>query len=59
MPLCFSAEAAGSSGKTWHAYLAHATDSSPAINARERIGSWYNADGVEAVEPKRLAWSKQ
>ena len=34
-----SAEAAGSSGRTWRAYLsAHATDSSPAINARERIG---------------------
>ena len=46
------AEAAGSSGRTWRAYLsAHATDSSPAINARERIGfgPWYNADGVEAA----------
>ena len=46
------AEAAGSRGKTWRAYLSvHATDSSPAINARERIGfgPWYNADGVEAA----------
>ncbi len=44
------AEAAGSSGKTWRAYLsAHASGSSPAINARDRIGfgPWYNADGVE------------
>ena len=39
------AERAGASGLTWHAYLsATATDSTPAINARDRIGSgpWYN-----------------
>ena len=36
------AEAAGSSGKTWHAYLSSST-----ANARDRIGSgpWYNAKG--------------
>lgn len=46
------AEAAGSRGKTWHAYLsAHATDGSPTINARDRIGfgPWYNANGVEVA----------
>ncbi len=46
------AEAAGSRGKTWRAYLsAHATDSSPAINARDRIGfgPWYNVNGVEVA----------
>ncbi len=42
--LCQSlAEAAGSTGKTWHAYLSTAT-----VNARDRIGSgpWHNARGV-------------
>ena len=36
------AEAAGSSGKTWHAYLSTST-----VNARDRIGAgpWYNAKG--------------
>ena len=46
------AAAAGSMGKTWHAYLsAHATGSSPLINARTRIGfgPWYNANGVEVA----------
>ena len=46
------AGAAGSSGKTWRAYLsAHATSNSPAINARERIGHgpWYNSNGVEVA----------
>ena len=46
------AEAAGSSGKTWHAYLsAHATASSPDIDARSRIGfgPWYNVNGVEVA----------
>ena len=46
------ASAAGSSGKTWRAYLsAHATSNSPAINARDRIGfgPWYNANGVEVA----------
>jgi hypothetical protein len=44
------ASAAGSSGKTWRAYLsAHATANSPAVDARDRIGfgPWYNANGVE------------
>jgi hypothetical protein len=37
------AEAAGSSGKTWRAYLSTST-----VNARDRIGAgpWYNAKGV-------------
>lgn len=43
------AEAAGSSGKTWKAYLsAGATKDGPAVNARDRIGKgpWVNAKGV-------------
>jgi hypothetical protein len=38
------AEAAGSTGKTWRAYLSTASE-----NARDRIGSgpWHNAKGVE------------
>lgn len=43
------AERAGSSGLTWRAYLSStATDASPAINARDRIGSgpWYNHHGM-------------
>jgi hypothetical protein len=46
------ASAAGSRGKTWRAYLsAHATNNSPHINARERIGfgPWYNAKGVQVA----------
>ncbi len=46
------AEAAGSSGKTWRAYLsAHATASTPAVDARNRIGfgPWYNAEGVQVA----------
>ena len=42
------AAAAGAGDHTWRAYLsAAATSSSPAINARDRIGSgpWHNADG--------------
>ena len=41
------AEAAGSSGKTWRAYLS--TDGATGTNARDRIGSgpWLNADGVQ------------
>lgn len=37
------AEAAGTTGKTWRAYLSTAT-----VNARDRIGAgpWYNAKGV-------------
>lgn len=38
------AEAAGSTGQTWRAYL-----SAEGVNARDRIGTgpWYNAKGVE------------
>jgi len=46
------AAAAGSRGKTWHAYLsAHASGNSPAVDARDRIGfgPWYNANGVEVA----------
>jgi len=46
------AEAAGSTGQTWRAYLSQsASDDQPAINARDRIGSgpWYNANGVEVA----------
>lgn len=41
------AEAAGSMGKSWHAYL-----STSAENARDRIGSgpWYNAKGEMVAE---------
>ena len=47
------AQAAGSSGKTWRAYLsAHADGNQPAVNARDRIGfgPWYNAKGVMVAE---------
>ena len=39
------AQAAGAGGHTWHAYL---SNSSPAVNARDRIGAgpWRNAKGV-------------
>jgi hypothetical protein len=43
------AQAAGSTGKTWRAYLStQAADGKPAVNARDRIGSgpWQNAKGV-------------
>jgi hypothetical protein len=41
------AEAAGSSGKTWHAYL-----STSDTDARDRIGKgpWYNAKGVKIAD---------
>ena len=42
------AAAAGAGGRTWHAYLsATAAGSSPAVNARDRIGKgpWQNAKG--------------
>jgi hypothetical protein len=42
------AQAAGSSGKTWRAYLSTAAaDGKPAVNARDRIGRgpWQNAKG--------------
>lgn len=40
------ARAAGSTGKTWHAYLS--TQGANAVNARDRIGNgpWQNAKGV-------------
>lgn len=43
------AEAAGSTGKTWKAYLSTGlTKDAPAVNARDRIGKgpWMNAKGV-------------
>jgi hypothetical protein len=44
------AEAAGATGKTWHAYLSSTTpnDGKPATNARDRIGKgpWQNAKGA-------------
>ncbi|HEY5622346.1 MAG TPA: hypothetical protein VIV14_01210 [Gammaproteobacteria bacterium] len=43
------ADAAGSEGKTWRAYLSQAPGMGrPQVNARDRIGDgpWYNADGV-------------
>ena len=46
------AEAAGSSGKTWRAYLsAAAMDGKAAVNARDRIGEgpWFNAKGVQVA----------
>jgi hypothetical protein len=50
------AQAAGSMGKTWHAYLStQAASGQPAINARDRIGNgpWQNAKG--AVIAKSVA----
>ena len=43
------AKAAGSSGKTWHAYLS--TSGSGSVNARDRIGSgpWHNSKGVQVA----------
>jgi hypothetical protein len=43
------AEAAGAGGRTWRAYLsASPTGTTPAVNARDRIGTgpWQNAKGV-------------
>ena len=44
------ADAAGATGKTWHAYLSSNTpnDGKPATNARDRIGKgpWQNAKGA-------------
>lgn len=44
------AEAAGSSGKTWRAYLATTGGDAP-VNARDRIGDgpWFNANGVQVA----------
>ncbi len=41
------AEAAGVTGKTWHAYLSTST-----VDARDRIGTgpWYNAKGVKIAD---------
>ncbi len=42
------AQAQGAGDHTWRAYLStEATDSTPAVNARDRIGAgpWYNAEG--------------
>jgi hypothetical protein len=50
------ATAAGSVGKTWHAYLStQAAEGKPAVNARDRIGAgpWYNFKG--AVVAKDVA----
>lgn len=47
------ATATGAGGRTWHAYLsASASGSSPAVDARERIGSgpWRNAQGIVIAE---------
>ncbi|HYN07126.1 MAG TPA: hypothetical protein VES67_07025 [Vicinamibacterales bacterium] len=47
------AEAAGSRGRTWRAYLSAAeAGSQPAVNARDRIGSgpWHNAKGVAVAQ---------
>jgi len=43
------AEAAGSKGRTWRAYLSAAAEGGkPAVNARDRIGRgpWFNARGI-------------
>jgi hypothetical protein len=42
------AQAAGSVGKTWHAYLSTTGTPGPNVNARDRIGNgpWQNAKGV-------------
>ncbi len=47
------AEAAGSKGLTWHAYLSTLTAGGKAgVNARDRIGKgpWYNAKGVKVAD---------
>ncbi|MFN7922037.1 MAG: hypothetical protein U0Q16_18180 [Bryobacteraceae bacterium] len=47
------AEAAGSTGMTWHAYLStQAADGKPAVNARDRIGQgpWHNAKGAAVAK---------
>lgn len=42
------AEAAGSTGQTWRAYLSTQEEGKRGVSARDRIGSgpWYNAKGV-------------
>ncbi len=47
--LAAASAAAGAGKRTWHAYLSSsATGSTPAVNARDRIGRgpWYNAKGI-------------
>ena len=47
------AASVGVGNKTWHAYLStQAAGSTPAVNARDRIGSgpWYNSKGVEVAK---------
>ena len=47
------ADAAGSTGKTWHAYMSvGAANGQPAVNARDRIGAgpWYNAKGARIAQ---------
>jgi hypothetical protein len=47
------AAAAGAGGRTWHAYLStQAAGSTPAVNARDRIGKgpWQNAKGVVVAQ---------
>jgi hypothetical protein len=47
------ATAAGSTGKTWRAYLStQAADGKPAVNARDRIGKgpWFNAKGQRVAQ---------
>jgi hypothetical protein len=47
------ATATGAGSKTWHAYLStSATNGSPAVNARDRIGSgpWCNARGTRIAQ---------
>ena len=47
------AEAVGSEGKTWHAYLsASATDEGEAVHAKDRIGEgpWHNSAGALVAE---------
>ncbi len=46
------AEASGSTGRTWRAYLSqNASDGQEMINARDRIGDgpWYNANSVQVA----------
>jgi len=47
------ATAAGSTGKTWHAYLSTSgQDGKPVVHARERIGAgpWFNAKGARVAQ---------
>lgn len=47
------AEAVGAGDREWRAYLSTvATDTQPAVHARDRIGSgpWYNAEGIMIAE---------